>query len=317
MTGWYYGWNNIRPNFPARYAIEKLIKNIFFLCSSCVIFITLAIAVSMICETFKFFDKIYILDFLIGTKWNPTSSISQIKGSYGALPLFSGTFLITSIALIIATPTGIFSAIYLSCYASNKTRSLIKPILEILAGIPTIVYGFFTIIAIAPLINNLGIKIGCKIESESALIAGIVMGIMILPFMSSLSDDVINAVPKTLKDASLALGSTLSETIKRVIIPASFPGIIAALLLSISRAIGETMLVVMALGLSAQMTLNPLNSVTTVTVQIVALLTGDQEFNSAGPLSAFALGLTLFTITLILNTIALRIIRNYRTKYEL
>ncbi|MCP4923102.1 MAG: phosphate ABC transporter permease subunit PstC, partial [bacterium] len=240
-----------------------------------------------------------------------------VEGSYGALSLFSGTFLITSIALILAAPTGIFSAIYLSCYASPRTRAWLKPALEILAGIPTVVYGFFTIVAVAPLLRYLGLKIGLDVEAESALGAGLVMGIMILPFMSSLSDDVINAVPKTLKDGSLALGSTLSETIKNVILPASLPGITAALLLSISRAIGETMLVVMALGLSARLTLNPLESVTTVTVQIVALLTGDQEFNSPGPLSAFALGLTLFCITLAFNTIALRVVRNYRARYEL
>jgi phosphate transport system permease protein len=218
--------------------------------------------------------------------------------------------------MVVATPLGLYSAIYLSEYASRQTRKRIKPVLEILAGIPTVVYGYFAVVTVAPAIRSLGETVGLSIASESALAAGLVMGVMIIPFIMSLSDDVINSVPNSLRDASLALGSTKAETVTKVIIPAAFPGIMSAVLLGISRAIGETMIVTMAAGLSANLTLNPLESVTTVTVQIVTLLVGDQEFDSAKTLAAFALGLVLFAVTLLLNIIALQIVKKYKEQYD-
>ena len=238
------------------------------------------------------------------------------SGAFGAVPLFAGTLLVSAIAMLIAVPIGLMSAIYLSEYAPRRVRSLAKPVLEVLAGIPTVVYGFFAALTVAPFIRDLGHTVGLDVSSESALAAGLVMGIMIIPFVSSLSDDVINAVPQSMRDGSYALGATQSETVKRVIIPAALPGIVGGILLAVSRAIGETMIVVMAAGMSANLTWNPLESVTTVTVQIVTLLTGDQEFDSAKTLAAFALGLTLFAVTLTLNVIALHIVRKYREQYE-
>jgi phosphate transport system permease protein len=237
-------------------------------------------------------------------------------GTFGAVPLFAGTLLITAIAMVVAVPIGLMSAIYLSEYAPRRTRDILKPALEILAGIPTVVYGFFAALTVAPAIRGWGEAIGLDVASESALAAGLVMGVMIIPFVSSLSDDVINAVPQTLRDGSYALGATQSETVRLVIVPAAFPGIVGGVLLAVSRAIGETMIVVMAAGLAANLTINPLEAVTTVTVQIVTLLVGDQEFDSAKTLAAFALGLSLFCITLVLNIIALKIVRKYREKYD-
>ena len=238
------------------------------------------------------------------------------SGVFGAVPLFAGTALISVIAMLVAVPVGLFSAIYLSEYANRRLRAVAKPLLEILAGIPTVVYGFFAALTVAPLIRNWGESFGLSVASESALAAGVVMGIMIIPFVSSLSDDVINAVPQAMRDGSYALGSTQSETIRQVIIPAALPGIIGGVMLAASRAIGETMIVVMAAGLAANLTANPLEAVTTVTVQIVTLLVGDQEFDSPKTLAAFALGLVLITITLILNVIALHVVRKYREQYE-
>ena len=238
------------------------------------------------------------------------------SGSFGAIPLFVGTLLISTIALLIAVPLGLMSAIYLSEYAGPKVRAYVKPALEILAGIPTVVYGFFAALTVAPFIRDIGHFLGLNVASESALAAGLVMGVMIIPFMSSLSDDVINAVPQAMRDGSYGMGATKSETIKQVVLPAALPGIVGAFLLAASRAIGETMIVVMAAGLSANLTFNPLEAVTTVTVQIVTLLTGDQEFDSAKTLAAFALGLTLFIVTLLLNILALHIVRKYREQYE-
>jgi phosphate transport system permease protein len=235
---------------------------------------------------------------------------------FGAIPLFAGTFLITFIAMLVAVPVGLLSAIYMAEYASKYFRALAKPVLEILAGIPTVVYGFFAALTVAPFFRDAGTAIGLDVSSESALAAGVVMGIMIIPFVSSLSDDVINAVPQSLRDGSYGLGATRSETIRSVIIPAALPGIVGGVLLAVSRAIGETMIVVMAAGLSANLTANPLEAVTTVTVQIVTLLVGDQEFDSAKTLAAFALALTLFVITLGLNMFALHIVRKYREQYE-
>lgn len=238
------------------------------------------------------------------------------SGLFGAVPLFAGTILISLIALLLAVPIGLLTAIYLSEYADIKVRAIIKPILEILSGIPTVVYGFFAVVTVAPFIRNIGSMLGLDIASESALGVGLVMGIMIIPLISSLSDDVISSVPQSMREGSYGLGATKSETIKKVILPAALPGIIGGILLAASRAIGETMIVVMAAGLSAKLSFNPIEAVTTVTVQIVTLLTGDQEFDSPKTLAAFALGLTLFVFTLFLNFIALKIVRKYREQYE-
>jgi phosphate transport system permease protein len=238
------------------------------------------------------------------------------SGAFGAIPLLTGTLLISMVAMIVAVPIGLLSAIYLSEYAGPRFRSIAKPLLEILAGIPTVVYGFFAALVVAPFIRDLGTSIGLDVSSESALAAGLVMGIMIIPFVCSLSDDFINAVPQSLRDGAYALGATQSETIRQVIMPAALPGVVGGILLAVSRAIGETMIVVMAAGLSANLTFNPLAAVTTVTTQIVTLLVGDQEFDSPKTLAAFALGLVLFLLTLALNILALRIVRKYREQYE-
>jgi len=261
-----------------------------------------------------------VTDFLFGLEWSPQTALRADQvgatGAFGAIPLFVGTLLISLVAMTVAVPIGLMSAIYLSEYAGPKLRSMAKPVLEILAGIPTVVYGFFAALTVAPAVRNLGESVGLEVASESALAAGLVMGIMIIPFVSSLSDDVINAVPQAMRDAAYALGATRSETVKQVIIPAALPGIMGGILLAVSRAIGETMIVVMAAGLSANLTANPLEAVTTVTVQIVTLLVGDQEFDSAKTLAAFALGLMLFVVTLALNVVALHIVRKYREQYE-
>ena len=238
------------------------------------------------------------------------------SGAFGAIPVFSGTLLISAIAMLVAVPIGLMSAIYLAEYANRRFRDIAKPLLEILAGIPTVVYGFFAAITVAPFIRNVGSTLGLDVSSESGLAAGLVMGVMIIPFVSSLSDDVINAVPQDLRDGAYSLGATRSETIKQVVLPAALPGIVGSVLLAVSRAIGETMIVVMAAGLAANLTLNPFKTVTTVTVQIVTLLVGDQEFDSPKTLAAFALGLVLFIVTLLLNVIALKVVRRYREQYE-
>lgn len=313
-------YNKIKHEFKARDNLEKLIKLFLLSCSSLAILVTIGIFLSVIFESQKFFNTIPIVDFLFGTHWSPQMPIREDQvgssGAFGAVPLFTGTFLIAFIAMCIAGPIGLMSAIYLSEYATKKVRNFVKPLTEILAGIPTVVYGFFAVIVVAPFIRDTGEQLGISIASESALAAGLVMGIMIIPFVSSISDDVINAVPQNLKDGSLGIGATKSETIIKVIIPAALPGIIGGLLLAVSRAIGETMIVVMAAGMSANLTANPFEAVTTVTVQIVILLVGDQEFDSPKTLAAFALGLVLFFITLILNYIALHIVRKYREQYE-
>jgi len=284
------------------------------------ILVTVGIVLSLVFETIQFFGKIPLTDFLFGLEWSPQTAIrtDQVgsKGSFGVLPLINGTLLISAIAMLVATPLGLASAVYLSEYSSKRMRGWIKPGLEILAGIPTVVYGFFAALTLAPFIRMTGGQLGLEVASESALAAGIVMGLMIVPLISSLSDDVINSVPQSLRDASLGLGATQSETIRRVVLPAALPGISGSLLLAASRAIGETMIVLMAAGMAAKLTLNPLDAVTTITVQIVALLTGDQEFDSAKTLSAFALGLFLFIITLCINVAALHIVRKYQEQYD-
>jgi phosphate transport system permease protein len=261
-----------------------------------------------------------VTEFLFGLNWSPQTAIraDQVgaSGSFGIVPLFAGTLLISFIAMLVAAPIGLMIAIYLAEYAAQRVRTIVKPLMEILAGIPTVVYGFFAALVVAPKLRGLGMTLGLDVASESALAAGLVMGIMIIPFVSSLSDDVINAVPQSMRDGAYALGATRSETVKQIIIPAALPGIVGGLLLAVSRAIGETMIVVMAAGLAANLTWNPLEAVTTVTVQIVTLLTGDQEFDSAKTLAAFALGLVLFAVTLLLNVIALHVVRKYREQYE-
>ena len=298
---------------------ELVIKGVMILCSLVAVAVTIGIVLSLVVEALEFFKKIPITEFLFSTEWSPQTALrtDQVasEGKFG-VPLFTGTLLISAIAMIIATPLGLASAVFLAEYASKRSRDWIKPMLEILAGIPTVVYGFFAALTVAPFIRWTGGTMGLEVASESALAAGLVMGIMIIPLISSLSDDVINAVPQALRDASLGLGATQAETIRRVILPAALPGISGSLLLAASRAIGETMIVVMAAGLAANLTANPLDAVTTITAQIVALLTGDQEFDSAKTLSAFALGLMLFIVTLLLNYLSLRIVKKYSEQYD-
>lgn len=312
--------NRISPTLRARNSVEKVINVILVISSLIAILTTVGIVMSLLFESFLFFTQVPFYEFLFGLNWSPQTALraDQVgsSGAFGAVPLFVGTLLITFIAMLVAAPIGLMSAIYMAEYADPRFRAFAKPMLEVLAGIPTVVYGFFAALTVAPAFRNVGESIGLDVSSESALAAGVVMGIMIIPFVSSLSDDVINAVPQSLRDGSYGLGATKSETIRSVIVPAALPGIVGALLLAISRAIGETMIVVMAAGLAANLTVNPLEAVTTVTVQIVTLLVGDQEFDSAKTLSAFALGLVLFFITLALNVIALSVVRKYREKYD-
>jgi phosphate transport system permease protein len=300
--------------------VEKTVMAFLLGSSLIAILTTVGIVLSVLFESIRFFDKVPITDFLFGLQWSPQIAMRSDQvgssGAFGAVPLFTGTLLISSIALIVAVPIGLMSAIYLAEYASLRFRSVAKPLLEILAGIPTVVYGFFAALTVAPFIRDVGADFGLAVSSESALAAGLVMGIMIIPFVSSLSDDFINAVPQSLRDGAYALGATQSETIRQVVIPAALPGIVGGILLAASRAIGETMIVVMAAGLAANLTANPLEAVTTVTTQIVTLLVGDQEFDSPKTLAAFALGLVLFLVTLALNVLALHIVRKYREQYE-
>ncbi|MBT6284714.1 MAG: phosphate ABC transporter permease subunit PstC, partial [Rhodospirillaceae bacterium] len=318
--GGLYARTRLSPTLRACNQVEQAIKIFLMACSLIAIVTTIGIVLSLVFESVRFFAKVSIVEFLFGTEWSPQTALraDQVgaSGAFGAIPLIAGTLLITVIAMVIAVPIGLFSAIYLSEYAGARVRGYIKPLLEILAGIPTVVYGFFAALTVAPYIRDLGASLGLNVASESALAAGFVMGIMIVPFISSLSDDVINAIPQSLRDGSYALGATQSETIKKVILPAALPGIFAACLLAVSRAIGETMIVVMAAGLAANLTANPFEAVTTVTVQIVTLLVGDQEFDSAKTLAAFALGLLLFCITLTMNVIALHVVRKYREQYD-
>ncbi len=299
---------------------EKAIMAFLIACSALAVLVTGGIIASLIFEAVRFFNMVSPGEFLLGLEWSPQTAMraDQVgsSGSFGAAPLFVGTLLISLIAMLVAGPVGLFAAIYMSEYAHPKLRAKIKPLLEVLAGIPTVVYGFFAALSVAPFIREAGMSLGFSVASESALAAGLVMGVMIIPFVSSLSDDVISAVPQAMRDGSLALGATKSETVRLVVIPAALPGIVGSMLLAVSRAIGETMIVVMAAGLSANLTFNPLQAVTTVTVQIVTLLIGDQEFDSAKTLAAFALGLILFLVTLALNIVALIVVRRYREQYE-
>lgn len=314
------GYFQISDRLRAMHRVEATTKVILGIGSTIAIFTTIGIVLSLLFEAIRFFRMVPVTEFLFGLEWSPQTALraDQVgsSGSFGAVPLFTGTMLISAIAMVVAVPIGLLSAIYMSEYASPRLRTVAKPMLEILAGIPTVVYGFFAALTVAPVIRSWGQSIGLDVASESALAAGGVMGIMIIPFVSSISDDVISAVPQGLREASIGLGATQSETIRRVIFPAALPGIVGGILLAVSRAIGETMIVVMAAGLAANLTANPLQAVTTVTTQIVTLLIGDQEFDSAKTLAAFALGLVLFLVTLVLNVIALHVVRKYREQYE-
>ncbi|UCE87316.1 MAG: phosphate ABC transporter permease subunit PstC [Deltaproteobacteria bacterium] len=312
--------SRIHVGLRARPMIERALGALLLLCAIVSVLTTAGIVLSLIFEALRFFQLVPFTEFLFGLRWSPQTAIraDQVgsSGSFGAVPVFAGTLLITGIAMLVAVPVGLLSAIYLSDYAGLRTRSVVKPLLEILAGIPTVVYGFFAALTVGPWVRVFAERLGLDVASESALAAGVVMGLMIIPFVSSLSDDVIRAVPQSLREGSLGLGATPSETIRRVVLPAALPGIVGAVLLAVSRAIGETMIVVMAAGLAANLTANPFEAVTTVTVQIVTLLVGDQEFDSAKTLAAFALGLALFVATLGLNVIALSVVRRYREQYE-
>jgi phosphate transport system permease protein len=320
LAGGLTAWRMVRPTLRARNHVEGMVRLLLIGASILAIFTTVGILLSVVFEAGRFFGKVPLTSFLFGLEWSPQTAIRSdqvgASGSFGAVPLFAGTLLISAIAMLVAVPLGLMIAIYLSEYAAPRVRTIVKPVLEVLAGIPTVVYGYFAALTVAPRLRDAGEALGLSVASESALGAGLVMGVMIVPFVSSLSDDVINAVPQSLRDGSLALGATTSETIRRVVFPAALPGIVGGVLLAVSRAIGETMIVVMAAGLSANLTANPLEAVTTVTVQIVTLLVGDQEFDSPKTLAAFALGLVLFIVTLILNVIALRVERRYREQYE-
>lgn len=324
VAGFLYAYRKIAPAYRARHVVERIVRIVLICCSIVAILTTIGIVLSLIFESLLFFEEVPFYKFLFGLHWSPQSAFTgagteagQVNEDiFGAVPLFVGTLLITFIAMIVAAPIGLMAAIYLSDYATKSVRAVAKPVLEILAGIPTVVYGFFAALTVAPFFRGLGEAVGLDVASESALAAGVVMGIMIIPFVSSLSDDVINAVPQSLRDGSAGLGATKSETIRKVVLPAALPGIVSAMLLAVSRAIGETMIVVMAAGLAANLTINPLEAVTTITVQIATLLVGDQEFDSAKTRAAFALGLVLFCATLALNVIALRVVKKYREQYD-
>jgi phosphate transport system permease protein len=320
VAGLAWSRSRITARSKARVHLETALKFLLAGGSAVAILTTIGIVLSMVFESIRFFSMVPLHEFLFGLEWSPQIALRDDQvgstGLFGAVPVFAGTVLISLIAMAVAAPVGLMSAIWMAEYAPERVRAVVKPLLEILAGIPTVVYGFFAALTVAPWVRDVGAFFGLQASSESALAAGAVMGIMILPFISSLSDDVLRAVPRAMYDGSLAMGATRSETIRKVILPAALPGVVGGLLLGVSRAIGETMIVVMAAGLAAKLTANPLDAVTTVTVQIVTLLTGDQEFDSAKTLAAFALGLMLFFVTLILNIIALRFVRRYSEMYE-
>jgi len=300
-------------------SIERVVRIALLAASTVAVLVTIGILASLVLESARFFQRVPPQEFFFGLRWSPQIALraDQVgsSGAFGAVPLFAGTLLITAISILVAGPIGLLAAVYTAFYASRRVRAFVKPTLELLAGVPTVVYGFFAALTVAPAIRELGARLGADVASESALAAGLVMGIMIIPIISSLSDDAITAIPQALRESSYALGATRSETIRRAILPAALPGLVAAFLLAISRAIGETMIVVMAAGLAANLTPNPLEAVTTVTVQIVTLLTGDQEFDSAKTLAAFALGLTLFVVTLCLNFVALHVSRSSKLRH--
>ncbi len=314
------GRSRIRPDLRARNTVESVIRVALIIASTIAVITTVGIVLSLIFESMAFFAHVSPVDFLFGTQWAPMMAIREDQvgssGHFGAVPLFTGTLLLAAIAMFVAVPVGLMTAVYMTEYAPRAVRAIGKPVLEILAGVPTVVYGFFAALTVAPAVRALGETLGLQVAAQSALAAGLVMGIMIIPFVSSLSDDVINAVPQSLRDGSYGLGATKAETTVRVLLPAALPGIVASVILAFSKALGETMIVVMAAGLAANTTLNPFEAVTTVTVYIAALLTGEAEFDSPKTLASFALGLVLFIVTLALNIVALRIVKAYREQYE-
>lgn len=306
---------NLANNFQK--SIEKFVKNILFLFASIAVLTTIGIVLSLFFEAVLFFKEISIIRFLFGTVWSPDNAEFDPQNSFGIIPLLSGTFLIAFISVFIASVIGVSSAIYMSEYMSKRLRKVVKPLIEILAGIPSIVYGFFAALTFAPfLVATFKLLFDISISSESALNAGIVMGVMIIPLISSISDDILNSIPSSMREGAMGMGSMKNEMIRKILLPAAMPGIIGSILLGISRAVGETMIVVMASSLAANLTLNPIEPVTTITTQIVMLVQGDQEFNSPQTLSAFALGFILLILTLLLNIIAITIVDRYKRKYQ-
>ena len=319
-----FGYTQLIKNIPTREPTEKFVEYLLLFASFAAVMTTVGIIFSLLMQTLKFFQVVNLFDFLTGTHWYPAKTFVRdgmpdpelLRDAFGAVPLFAGTFFIALIAMCVAIPIGLLSGIYISEYGSRKFRVYAKPTIEILAGIPTVVYGFFAALTVGPFLKSVGGSIGLEVSAESALAAGGVMGVMIIPFISSLSDDVMSAVPQNLRDGSFALGATKSETIKKVVLPAALPGIVGSILLAVSRAVGETMIVVMASGLMANITLNPLDSTSTITAQIVTILIGDQQFGDPKTQAAFALGMSLFVLTLLLNLIALGVVKRFREKYE-
>lgn len=319
FAGGAFAYTRLKPDFRARSKVEKVVMLTLLLASLIAVLTTVGIVASLIFEAYRFVTLVSPIEFLFGTNWNPRDNIvAGEDNGYGAIPLFWGTIFIGAIiAMIVAIPFGLMSAVFLTQYSTPRFRSIMKPILEILAGVPTVVYGYFAALTVAPAVRDFAVMIGfTNAASDNAMAAGVVMGIMIIPLVASMADDSIAAVPNAMRDGSLAMGATKSETIKRVLLPAALPGVVGGILLAVSRAIGETMIVVMAAGYAANLTANPFDSITTVTVQIVSLLTGDQDFGSPHTLAAFALGLVLFVVTLLLNLVALRIVKKYREAYE-
>jgi phosphate transport system permease protein len=320
IGGLVWARHQIAPRFRARNGVERIVGFLLVLCSVVAIFTTLGIVLSLLIESVRFFERVPPHEFLFGLNWEPQIPIREDQvaglGAFGAVPVFWGTVMVSLVAMTVALPIGIFAAIYMSEYATRGIRTAVKPLLEILAGIPTIVYGFFAVLVVSPLLRDLGASIGLEVAPTAAIVPGAVMGIMLIPFISSLSDDALTAVPQAMRDGAAALGATKAETIRQVLLPAALPGIMGGVLLALSRAIGETMIVVMAAGLTATLSLNPLEGVTTTTVQIVTLLIGDTEFDSPKTLAAFGLGLVLFLSTLLLNIAALITVKRYREKYD-
>ena len=320
IAGLVWARQRVAPRFRARDGVERIVAFLLVLCSLIAILTTLGIVLSLLIESLRFFERVPPHEFLFGLNWEPQMPIrtDQVAGlgAFGAVPVFWGTIMVSAVAMTVALPIGILAAIYMAEYATRGIRTVIKPLLEILAGIPTIVYGFFAVLVVSPLLREFGASIGLAVSPTAAIVPGAVMGIMLIPFISSLSDDALTAVPRAMRDGAAALGATKSETIRQVLLPAALPGIMGGVLLAVSRAVGETMIVVMAAGLTATLSLNPLDGVTTTTVQIVTLLIGDTEFDSPKTLAAFGLGLVLFLATMLLNIVALRTVKRYREQYE-
>ncbi|TWG98050.1 phosphate transport system permease protein [Mesorhizobium sp. J18] len=322
LAGAAYAFSTIGVRARARNKVERVTLLALVAASTIAILTTIGIVFSMLFETIHFFQSVSPANFFFGTVWDPrfaAAGSGGAEGQFGLIPLLAGTLYIAFVAMLFAVPVGLMAAVYMAEYATPGVRSVVKPLLEVLAGIPTIVYGFFALVTVGPFLRDLSADIAggpSFIQAQSVLTAGLVMGIMLIPFVSSLSDDIITAVPRAMRDGSLGLGATRSETVKRVILPAALPGIVGALLLTASRAIGETMIVVMAAGVAARLTWNPFETMTTITVKIVNQLTGDLEFTSPQTLVAFALGMTLFVLTLAMNVFALYIVRKYREQYE-